>query len=113
MTTEKQAYNWLSSEFQRFKDLAFEGDSKADKMKMFYAGQRARFLYSCNTKINLAKKLIDKQDRVLIFTTLINSATKLTQYSYHSKSKGDELDLFIGGKIDKLAVINMSSITKF
>lgn len=109
LTTEKQAYNYLTSEFNRHKELALT-NSKSEKTKMFFAGQRARFLYSCNTKINVARKLINKYDRAIVFTTLISSAKKLTTKSYNSKSKGDELEMFMNGSIDKLSVINMSSM---
>lgn len=104
MTTEQQAYDYYTREFERHKELG------NDKTKLFFAGQRARLIYSSSNKLNLAKKLIQNSNRVLVFTTLIKSAKQLTRYTYNSKSKGDELEKFMSGKINKLTVCNMASM---
>jgi hypothetical protein len=104
-TTELKHYLYLTQQFNKFKEL------QQDRIKMFYAGQRARFIYSCKTKLNLAKKLIDKQSRVLVFTNLVKVANLLTKDSFTSKEKTDiKLEKFIKGDIDKLTVINMASM---
>ena len=106
LTTEFDHYNYLTSQFNRFKVLAWQ-DSKFENVKMNFARLRASLLYTCPTKLEIAKKLISKYKRCLVFTTLTDVADKLCENSYHSKSNGDELDNFLTGKIDKLATVSM------
>lgn len=105
-TTEQAQYNYLDKQFNRFKYLSWE-DPKYHNVKMMFAQKRMNLLATCNTKFNLAKKVIDTIDRALIFTVKTDIADKLGEKAYHSKSKGNELSLFSKEKIDKLAVCNM------
>lgn len=104
MTTEKQAYDYYTREFEKHKELGNE------KTKMFYAGCRSRLIYSSVNKLNLAKKLIANSNRVLAFTTLISIADKLCNHSYHSKSKEDNLKKFVDCTINKLATVQQISM---
>lgn len=109
LTTELKHYQYLTKQFERFRILAWS-DSKFNNVKMNFARLRSQLLYTCKTKINVAKKIIDNKKRVLVFTTLTETADKLCTHSYHSKSVGNELDLFSSKKIDKLAVVSMVSM---
>lgn len=109
LTTELKHYQYLSKQFDRFKILAWE-DDKFNNVKMNFARLRSQLLYTCKTKINIAKKLISKKDRVLVFTTLTDTADSLCQFAYHSKSVGDNLTKFCNEEIDKLAVVSMVSM---
>lgn len=104
MTTEKQAYDYYTREFERHKEL---GNTKT---KLFYAGCRSRLIYSSLNKLNLAKKLIANSNRVLAFTTLTSIADKLCNHSYHSKSKEDNLKKFVDCTINKLATVQQISM---
>ena len=109
LTTEAAQYDYLTRQFNRFKVMSFN-DEKFNGVKMNYARLRSHLLYTCDTKVNIAKKLINNSSKALVFTTLIDTCNKLTNDSYHSKSNGDELELFKQGKINHLSVINMSSM---
>ncbi len=109
MTTELKHYQYLTKQFERFRILAWN-DPKYNNIKMNYARLRSQLLYTCKTKLDIAKKLIDKRERVLVFTTLTDVANKLCEYSYHSKSVGNELKLFSNKEINKVAVVSMVSM---
>ncbi len=68
-------------------------------------------MYSCRSKLNIAKKLINKfsEDRLLIFSTLTESANYLCENQYHSKADKANLDKFSSGIINQLAVVNMAN----
>lgn len=116
LTTEQAQYDYLTKQFNQLKFAewnAFGAQKKKYSMlKMQIASKRAKLIYSCKTKIEAAKKVINKHDesRLLIFTTLTESANQLSDYQYHSKADKDNLDLFSSGKIDKLAVVNMANV---
>jgi superfamily II DNA or RNA helicase len=120
ITTKKKEY--MQTEFARYESLTKLFNKQAylsrdmtvnpkvramnSKLKIYTAGRRANALYNFPTKIALAKKIIDKQDRALIFTTRTKVADQLA-HSYHSKSKKDNYQKFVDGDLDKLAVAQM------
>jgi len=110
-TTEKGQYDYLTKQFNRFKQMSWS-NPKNTSIKMAFAGKRNRFITSCKSKIEVAKKIIDRTERCLVFTSLTDVADKLTDSSFHSKSEGDELDNFISKKINKLTVCNMVEMGK-
>jgi superfamily II DNA or RNA helicase len=116
LTTEKAQYDYLTKQFNqlKFAEWGAVGANKKKYMllKMQIASKRAKLIYSCKTKIEAAKKVINNQDnsRLLIFTTLTETANQLSDYQYHSKADKDNLELFSSGKIDKLAVVNMANV---
>ena len=79
---------------------------------MQIASKRSKLIYSCKSKLKAAKEVIEKfnDDRILIFSTLTESANYLCEFTHHSKSKVSYLDDFSEGKIDKLAVVNMANV---
>lgn len=105
-TTEKQNYNYLTKQFEHFKELAYT-DPQYQKAKMVFALKRSQAIYKYNSKINKAAEIIRKQKRCLIFTALTNVANRLSPQVYHSKSKPHELQKFKSGIIDKLTVCGM------
>lgn len=125
LTTESSNYTYLTKQFNRYKIMSFK-DTKFINMKYKYAGMRSRFIYSAKSKIDLVNKFIksfDKDEPILIFTTLTDVANVLNSDTHHSKSsvkskyinltKNDEitnLELFKQGIISRLAVCNMVSM---
>lgn len=99
--TEKQAYDLFTRNIEYFKRI------NNTKVKLYYAGLRARLIYSSKNKISLAKSLIKSKKRVLVFTALTKVANKLCRSVYHSQAKNDNLSRFESGKINKLATISM------
>jgi superfamily II DNA or RNA helicase len=99
--TEKQAYELFTRNMDYFKRI------NNPKIKLYYAGLRARLIYSSKNKITLAKSLIKTKRRVLVFTALTKVANKLCRSVYHSQAKNDNLNRFENGKINKLATISM------
>ena len=112
-TTEAEQYKYLTRSFAKFKEKElyepFPSNIKAKNIKMAIARQRKQLLATCKTKINKAKELISEEERCIVFTAYTETADKLTKFSYHSKSKGDELDQFQAKRINKLSVINMAN----
>lgn len=103
--TEKGHYDFLTKQFEKFKVLSWSNPDM-DALKMKYAGDRSRFIYESKSKLEIAKKIIEKSERCLIFTGLSKIADELAP-SFHSKSKDNNLEKFINGEIDKCSVIEM------
>ncbi len=110
-TTELGHYNYLSSQFERFKFLSF-GDDKFFALKEIYSGKRMRFIYNSETKINIVNKFIKQRnkDKLLIFTANTEVANRLSIHSYHSKSEGTELEDFKNNKFNHLSCCKMISV---
>lgn len=115
-TTELNQYQYLTKKFEELKiaeafSLTSNERSKYRKIKLSIASKRARLLYSCKSKLNIAKKLINKfsEDRLLVFSTLTESANYLCENQYHSKADKANLDRFSSGIINQLAVVNMAN----
>jgi len=104
MTTEYSQYHYLTRQFNRFKHLSWNNASYS-KVKMMWAGKRSNFIYNAPLKIEVAKKLIKKYDRALIFSSRKKVAEDLCENVYHSTSEGDELTKFISGVYPKLGVV--------
>jgi superfamily II DNA or RNA helicase len=109
-TTEFANYNYLTSQFNKFKQLAWYNTGKYTPIKYSFASKRADLLYKSDTKILACQKLLKTLNRALIFTARTEVADILGDASYHSKVKEDTLSSFIDGDIDKLAVCEMTSM---
>lgn len=116
LTTEKAYYDYLTKQFNQIK-FAEWGAIGADKkkyslIKMQFASKRAKLIYGCKTKLEAAAKVIEKNknNRILVFTTLTDSANQLCSYQYHSKADKKNLEKFSNGEIDQLAVVNMANV---
>lgn len=103
--TEKGHYDFLTKQFEKFRILSWKNPDM-EPLKMKYAGDRSRFIYEAKSKFEVVKKIIEKSERCLIFTGLQKIADQLAT-SFHSKSTENNLEKFIAGDIDKLAVIEM------
>ena len=116
LTTEKKQYDYLTSNFNRLKFAEWnsigEEAKKLRLAKMQVASKRSNLIYSCKSKLKAAKEIIEmfSNDRILIFSTLTESANYLSEFTHHSKSKVSYLQDFSDGKIDKLAVVNMANV---
>lgn len=104
--TEKGHYDFLTKQFEKFRILSWN-KPEMESLKMKYAGDRSRFIYESKSKVEIAKKIIKKSKRCLIFTGLQKIADTICNHSFHSKSEDNNLDKFISGEIDQLAVIDM------
>lgn len=116
LTTEKAQYDYLTKQFNQIKFAEWNAIG-ADKrkyalIKMQFASKRAKLIYSCKTKLDAASRIINNypEDRMLVFTTLTDSANQLCDYQYHSKADKKNLERFSEGEIDKLAVVNMANV---
>lgn len=69
--------------------------------------KRLRLIYDNESKIAIAKKLVDNlEGRKLVFTATSKQADELSENSYHSKTDGSNLRKFIDGKINVLSLVN-------
>lgn len=116
LTTEKAQYDYLTKQFNQLKFAEWNAigadKKKYSVIKMQMASKRAKLIYSCKSKLIAASNVLDyfSNDRVLVFTTLTDSANQLCDFQYHSKSDKANLDKFSSGEIDKLAVVNMANV---
>lgn len=98
-TSEKASFDYLT--------YKISSEQSPIKRKMLRL-QRMSLIKKSHSKIDLTKKVLKESgnDRVLVFTGLIDVADGLGIDSYHSKSKDDSAALsFISGKTNKLAVV--------
>lgn len=103
--TEVQKYDYLSKQINTWLYTTNE------KTKRFFLLQRMRFINSCKSKNDYAKKLLEKlPGRTLIFTGGIEQAESICENTYHSKTTDEKLNQFIDGKIDKLACVNAGGV---
>lgn len=110
IVTEKEHHTFLDTQFKKFKNLAYS-DYSFSYIKDYYARKRKDFIYHAKSKLELTKKLVDKSDRCLVFTGFTEEANYLCEKSYTVKNKKeDNLNKLINQEIDKLSVINMSSV---
>lgn len=107
VTTEKGHYDFLTNQFERFRKLSYR-DASYTSIKELYARQRMNFIYSADSKLRVAKKIVDAGGRVMAFTGRKEQAEVLCSHAHHSQNKKeDNLGKFIEGEVNKLAVIEM------
>lgn len=107
-TTEKQNYDYNSKRLRQAFAIAKKTGNQ-DYVKLV-AGARARAVYKYKSKQEWTKKLIKQlgKQKKLIFTMLTDN--DLTKYKHDSKTKEDNLSLFIEDKINELQVVKMASV---
>jgi superfamily II DNA or RNA helicase len=107
LTTEKQNYEYNSKRLRQAFAITKKTGNQ-DYVKLV-AGARARAIYAYESKIEWTKKLIAKlPEKKLIFTKL--TANDLCEHKHDSKTKEDNLSLFIENKITELQVCQMVSV---
>lgn len=107
MRSEKSHYDFLTTNYEKFKKLSWT-DRSFEFLKDYYMSKRRDFIYTAQSKIDVAKRIVSKGNRALVFTGRIPQAEYFTQFCHHSKNrKEDNLTKFINGDIDQLSVINM------
>lgn len=104
MQTEKAAYSYWDN---RYKNIEV---NREFALRKAIISKRKTVIYESKTKINKTLDLVNQFDRCLIFTGLQDIADTVGEKSYHSKSKEDTLEMFMDGKINKLAVVSMISM---
>jgi len=87
-------------------------DRKTEKNKTkFNILNRMLLIKKSPTKIAVSKYLFNGlSGRSLIFTPNIEQAEKLCLYSYHSKTTEEDLNKFLFGSIDKIAMVNKGGV---
>lgn len=102
MTTEYNHYQYLCKQILQLK---YAGKQKA---AMFAQLNRQRFLGNLKSKTNVAKLIKEKymsNDRCLIFCHSIEQAEQLCEYSFHSKSKINNLEKLRSKQINQLSCV--------
>jgi superfamily II DNA or RNA helicase len=102
MTTEYSHYQYLCKQILQLK---YAGKQKA---AMFAQLNRQRFLGTLKSKTNVAKLIKEKymsNDRYLIFCHSIEQAEQLCEYSFHSKSKVNNLEKLRSKQINQLSCV--------
>jgi superfamily II DNA or RNA helicase len=110
-STEKSTYDYLTGVFENYKELAYNNPSY-NVQKRFASDKRMRFIYSSQTKINYVKSFLNKNinEKILVFASDIKTAEHLSKYSYHSKSKEDNLSKFNEEKFNHLSCCKMLNV---
>lgn len=107
MTTEYSHFKYVHENFEKYKRLAW-GDAHFQRLKDIYMMKRFNFIYTAKSKLDVAKRIIDKQERCIVFTARTEQASYLTTHTHHSKNKKENnLEKFINGEVDKLGVVEM------
>ena len=104
MTTEIAQYNYLDSSakkamFQKRKDI------------MFRILARMRAVYDSPTKTEAAKFFMDNlKGRKLFFCASQKQAEYISEHFYHSNTSDKDVQRFIKGEIDSIAMVNAGGI---
>ena len=108
--TEKEVYNSYTQTMEYFNTrFQEEGQLKDSLGYKKYMGNRTNFLYNSKTLFELAKKTVNnfKDEKCLIYTLRTEIADELSDISFHSKNKSDEvLALFKESTEGHLSVVN-------
>lgn len=100
--TERANYDYITKDIETIKMARGK-----NKVPFFKYLNRMRFIHNVKSKHDYAKQLFNSiKGRTLLFTSSINLAEDICKDTYHSKTTQEKLDLFIEGKIDKLACVN-------
>lgn len=102
--TEKAAYSYWDNRYKRIEE------TREFALRKAIISKRKDVIYRSKSKIEATQQLIDQFDRCLVFTGLQEIADDLGEKSYHSKSKENTLEMFMDGKVNKLAVVSMISM---
>ena len=98
MTTEELNYKYLSNMVDKF---------MFTKYSKFRILNRMRAIKNSPSKHKVAKYLFDNlKGRKLFFCGNINQAESLSMHTYHSKTDDKDLQKFISGEIDEIAMVN-------
>jgi superfamily II DNA or RNA helicase len=108
LKSEKEKYDKVTKEFEDLKEQALK-NPRLNHIKKLVAGKRARMLYGFKSKINAVKKLVDKQERCMVFTCLTEVAESISDAHHGSNKKLNNLELFKQGTINKLAVAKLAN----
>lgn len=112
--TEVEVYEYYSNSMEYFKQKMESSDSKAERAKAQmgfkkYMGLRTNLIYNSKTVYDKAKALINqyKDEKVLIYTLRTDIADSLSDVTYHSKNKEDEvIETFKNSESGHCAVVN-------
>ena len=106
MTTEHSMYKYLSDRVEVAKNNRYGSGSKNYQFAVL---KRMQFIYNLKSKSEVVKNILEnyilEEDRTLIFCGSIAQAEELCQDSFHSKSKGNVLDKFKKGEINRLSCV--------
>lgn len=113
--TEKQIYKFYSDQMDYFKSRELDPDiTPRDRMFAMlgykkYMGLRTNLLYNSVALLKKAKQLVNERsnDKLLIYTLRTDIADELSDVSYHSKNKEEEvLEMFKIAAKGHMAVVN-------
>jgi superfamily II DNA or RNA helicase len=105
--SEQGHYNYLTTQYEKFRKLSYR-DRSFERLKDMYISRRRDFIYTSNSKLQVAKRIVSTGERSLIFTGRVEQAEYLSLHTYHTKNrKEDNLSKFINGDINQVSVINM------
>ncbi len=106
-TTEVQQYRYLNSLVEKAKN---EENYQKHKNAIIW---RMRFIYGLKAKYSYVKnsiKLIERNDRIIIFAGEIKNADFVNDHRYHSKTNNKDFDDFANKKINILSVVNSLNV---
>ena len=106
--TEQAQYAWLTKNFNKLRAASWNNPS-LNNVKMMAASKRANFIYNCQSKIEITKKVIEKFSRSLVFTARIEVAEEFGN-AHHSKSEEDNFNKFMKEEINQLSIIEMANM---
>lgn len=102
--TKKQV-TFMTSEYKQYKSVERKIDSgKGNKFSVLF---RMRLIHNSPAKLGAAKYIINSlSGKKLIFAANTTIAEELSDFTYHSKTDNSDLDAFISGRTNKIAMVN-------
>ena len=96
--------SFQTSEVKQYEYQTRRIDSNMTKFGLMH---RLHGIKNSPSKLGAAKYIINSlPGKKLIFTASIAQAEELCDHVYHGKTGTEDLDLFVSGKIDKIAMVN-------
>lgn len=100
LTSESAQYKWLDK-------VAEQAIEEGDKMTKFKVLARMRAVHNSPSKLLLAKAMNQGlKGRKMFFCASIKQAESISEHVFHSKSKKIDIQRFIDGEINEIAMVN-------
>lgn len=100
--------SFYQTEYQKYKYLTSVCENT---LSSIFFLRRMRFIHNLPSKLRYAKYVLTKlKGRTLIFCSNIEQSNKLDVPTFNSKTNKDNLEKFIRGEIDILAMVNAGGV---
>jgi len=108
---EAKTKSFYTSEVQNYQYLSSLVTNSTGNDKFRKSILRMHFIYNSPSKLEIAKKLLDKlEGKKLVFCATIKQAETLSPNNYHSKTNVYDLKKFTNNQIDTITMVNAGGV---